>query len=105
MDRETQVFRALANQNRRILLDHLLASDLSVGELSKLMNISQPAVSQHHKILAEAGLVSHFKEGRQNIYSVDAEPLILAADWLSKYEVFWDEKLAAFAKLLRLKEN
>ncbi|MEM8592254.1 MAG: metalloregulator ArsR/SmtB family transcription factor [Pseudomonadota bacterium] len=105
MDRQSQVFRALADQNRRILLDLLLESDRSVGELSKKLTISQPAVSQHLQILREAGLVSHHKEGRQNIYSVDAEPLLSAADWLSKYSKFWDEKIDALKDLLARKKN
>ena len=105
MDKESQVFRALADQNRRVLLDMLLESDRSVGDLSERLTISQPAVSQHLQILREAGLVSHHKEGRQNIYSVDAEPLLGVAGWLSKYESFWDEKLDAFAALLKRKKN
>ncbi len=105
MDKETQVSRALADQNRRVLLDLLLESDRSVGELSERLTISQPAVSQHLQILREAGLVSHHRDGRQNIYSVDAEPLLSVAGWLSKYEAFWDEKLDAFAQLLKRKKN
>ena len=46
MDKESQVFRALADQNRRVLLDLLLESDRSVGEMSDKLTISQPAVSQ-----------------------------------------------------------
>lgn len=105
MDKESLVFRALADPNRRVLLDMLLESDRSVGDLSEQLTISQPAVSQHLQILREAGLVSHHKKGRQNIYSVDAEPLLGVAGWLSKYEAFWDEKLDAFAELLKRKRN
>ena len=105
MDEESRVFRALADPNRRVLLDLLLEGDRSVGDLGEHLAISQPAVSQHLQVLREAGLVTHRKAGRRNVYSVDAAPLLGVAGWLSKYEAFWDGKLDAFAGLLERRRN
>ena len=104
-DQTSQVFKALADPNRRTLLDLLLRSDQSVNDLHAQLSISQPAVSQHLQILREAGLVSHHKQGRQSIYRVNADPLLSVAHWLAKYDAFWDQKLDAFADLLNRKKN
>ena len=104
-DPASHVFKALADPNRRRLLDMLLHGEQSVNDLHAQLSISQPAVSQHLQILREAGLVSHHKEGRQNIYRVNADPLMSVAHWLSKYDAFWDQKLDAFTDLLNRKKN
>lgn len=105
MDRQSLVFRALADPNRRRLLDMLLASERSVRDMTDALDISQPAVSQHLQQLREAGLVTDRKEGRSRIYSVDPEPLTDAAEWLSKYEEFWDRSFEKLADLLKRKTN
>lgn len=105
MDVQTQVFKALADPNRRRLLDRLIAEPQSVGMLTKELGVSQPAVSQHLQMLRNAGLVTDRKEGRQRIYSVEPAPLFTIAQWLEKYEAFWDQKVGALRTLLEEKGN
>lgn len=105
MDEQSQVFRALAEPNRRIILDKLLEEEQSVGQLTELLGISQPSVTQHLQLLRDAGLVSGRKDGRQRIYQIEADRLTLVASWLSKYEKFWDDKFEALKTLLNRKKN
>lgn len=98
-------FRAIADPGRRKMLDAMLAGECSVGELTELLAISQPAVSQHLQVLKQAGLVSERKAGRNRFYRARASELQVVADWLDKYEVFWAEKFAALsAHLTRRKQ-
>jgi DNA-binding transcriptional ArsR family regulator len=93
-------FRALADPSRRRVLDALAQGEHSVNELCELFDTSQPAVSQHLRVLRDAGLVSHRQDGRHRYYSLDARPLREVFDWSSHYQRFWTEKLDALGKLL-----
>jgi DNA-binding transcriptional ArsR family regulator len=57
--------------------------------------MSQPAISQHLKVLHEAGLVAHRRSGRQWLYRATPQPLREVFDWVAHYERFWDERLRA----------
>ena len=93
-------FRAIADPSRRRMLDHLARGERTVTELCGLFEMSQPAISQHLKILRDAGLVRDRREGRARIYSLDARPLLEVYDWVAHYQRFWDVKLDALASLL-----
>jgi len=88
-------FRAVADPGRRRMLDAMLTQECSVGALTQMLEISQPAVSQHLQVLKQAGLVTERKAGRNRYYRVNAPELQIIADWLSKYEMFWNDKLGA----------
>lgn len=94
------VFRAVSDPTRRALLDLLLQAERSVGELVEHFEVSQPAVSQHLRILVEAGLAEVRRAGRQRYYSVRALPLREVYDWAAHYERFWDERLLALGHYL-----
>lgn len=66
---------ALSDPTRRSLFERVVAAPRSVGELAKGLPVSQPAVSQHLKVLKEAGLVAERREGTRRIYSADAAAL------------------------------
>lgn len=100
---ENVVFRALADPTRRALLSRLREREQPVAELTRHFEISQPAVSQHLKVLKEAGLVRERKAGRQRIYEVDEEPLRLAVMWLERHTGFWTSRLDNLAVHLRRK--
>jgi DNA-binding transcriptional ArsR family regulator len=98
--RRDAVFRALADPTRRAMLDRLRDRESSVGELAEPFAMSQPAVSQHLKVLAEAGLVRARRDGRQRVYRLRPAPLREAFDWLERYARFWGDKLDALGAYL-----
>lgn len=85
---------ALASPTRRALYDRLRRAPSPVGGLARAMSISQPAVSQHLRVLREAGLVSDRAVGTTRIYHVTPDGLTELRDWL---EAVWDEVLSAYA--------
>lgn len=86
--------KALSNDSRRAIVEGLRQGPRSVNELAGAMPISQPAVSQHLRVLMEAGLVQCSHQGTRHIYSVRPAGL----DELRRYiESYWDEVLDAFA--------
>jgi len=89
----TNIFRAVADSTRREILDLLADGDLPVLALAGCFKMTLPAVSQHLRVLREAGLVVERRSGRQRIYALQAEPLREIADWLAYYERFWKTNL------------
>lgn len=97
-------FKAIADPNRRRMLDLMLQEARTVGALAEALAISQPATSQHMQVLRLSGLVDERVEGRRTYYSVRAAELRTIADWIAKYEAFWTDKLDALeAHLARMK--
>jgi DNA-binding transcriptional ArsR family regulator len=88
-----KAFAALADPSRRRVFERLRAGPLSVGALAKHMPVSRPAVSQHLKVLKEAGLVTDHAEGTRRVYAIDPHGLAALRSWLDQ---FWDDALAAF---------
>ncbi len=85
MARESAVFRALADDTRRALYQRLTKGEAAVKELTARLPISQPAVSQHLRVLAEAGLVVERREGRQVYYRVNPTGLAPLEKWLANH--------------------
>lgn len=94
------MFEVLAEPNRRRLLDLLLAEERTVGELVAALDMSQPAVSKHLRVLREAGLVEARVDAQRRIYRLRAEPLADVDAWLAPYRKFWRGKLAALHRHL-----
>jgi DNA-binding transcriptional ArsR family regulator len=88
-----KAFAALADPTRREVFERLAAGPRSVGELAEGLPVSRPAVSQHLKVLKEAGLVSDHPEGTRRVYQIDPQGLGQIRAWLDR---FWDAALAAF---------
>lgn len=95
-----QIFRALSDPTRRAILMMLSQSERSVNELSTPFEMSQPAVSQHLKVLRDAGLVHVERNGRERLYRIDPRPLKQVHDWLGHFERFWEKKLDALGRYL-----
>ena len=89
---------ALGDPTRRMVFDRLRAGPCSVSSLSAGLPVSRPAVSQHLKILKEAGLVTDEAQGARRIYRVDREGLAALRAWLDR---FWDEALDAYQAEIR----
>jgi DNA-binding transcriptional ArsR family regulator len=87
------VFDVVAEPNRRRILDLLAASERPVGDLVEQLELSQPAVSKHLRILREAGLVEVRGDGQRRLYSVRPEPLRAIDEWLSPYRRMWAVRL------------
>ena len=85
--------QALGDPTRRTVFERLREGPRSVGELARGLPVSRPAVSQHLRVLKEAGLVRERREGTRNYYSVNGDAL---ADLREYFEGFWDEALTAF---------
>jgi DNA-binding transcriptional ArsR family regulator len=97
------VFQAIADPTRRELLSLLAEKELPVMEISEHFPMSRTAVSKHLHILKDAGLVSERKIGRETRYMLQPEPLQELKQWLSYYERFWDNKLAALKSMVEAK--
>jgi DNA-binding transcriptional ArsR family regulator len=83
------VFEAIASPVRRALLDVLAGGARSVHDLAAPFEMTRPAVSQHLRVLREAGLVTEERVGRERHYRLDARPLRTVADWAGRYEQSW----------------
>lgn len=86
-------FAALADPTRREVLERLAAGPKAVGEIAEGLPVSRPAVSQHLKVLKEAGLVTDHPDGARRIYAIDPKGLGAMRAWLDR---FWDRALEAF---------
>jgi DNA-binding transcriptional ArsR family regulator len=87
------VLDALGDPTRRQIFDSLKAGPRSVGELAEGLPVSRPAVSQHLRVLKEAGLVTERRSGTRRLYRVDTDGLAEVRDYLDS---FWTDVLAAF---------
>jgi DNA-binding transcriptional ArsR family regulator len=88
------VLEALGDPTRRQIFESLKAGPRSVGELAEGLPVSRPAVSQHLRVLKEAGLVSDRKEGTRRLYRIDPGGLAGLRDYFNS---FWGEALERFA--------
>jgi DNA-binding transcriptional ArsR family regulator len=88
------VFSAVADPSRRVILELLATKPRSAGEIvSRFPRLTQPAVSRHLRVLREAQLVTVTTRAQQRIYTLKPEGLLIIHEWISKYQGFWTEKL------------
>src|SRR5919202_2851214 len=85
--------QALADPTRRAVLEQLRDGPRAVGEIARGLPVSRPAVSQHLRVLKEAGLVTDRQNGTRRLYSVDRDGL---AELRAYLESFWDEALVRY---------
>lgn len=99
--REDLLFAALANGTRREVLRLLRErGPQPVQVLADHFAMRRPSLSEHLRVLREAGLVSEERAGRQRIYRLEAAPLADVQDWLHPYERFWRDRLKGLGDLL-----
>ena len=91
----SRVFTALTDPTRRAVFERLRDGPCPVGEIARGLPVTRPAVSQHLKVLKEAGLVDDRSEGTRRIYQIDPKGLGAIRAWLDQ---FWDSALIAFAE-------
>lgn len=86
-------FAALADPTRARIVEALSEGERTAGELVALFPLSQPAVSQHLRVLREAGLVVAQRDAQRRVYRLDARPLREIDRWLDRYRRFWAGRL------------
>ena len=94
MDNDSAVFAALSDPTRYRVFQQLQSGGRSVGEIAKGLPVTRPAVSQHLKVLKQAGLVVDQAEGTRRVYHIDPKGLGAIRTWLDQ---FWDVALQAYA--------
>lgn len=95
------VFNAVAEANRREILDALLGGEKAVGTIVNDLSLSQPQVSKHLRVLGEVGLVSCRAEGRRRLYRLEPAHLQPFQEWLAKYEQAVNERLDRMGDYLK----
>lgn len=93
-------FSALADPNRRAILELLVNRKMSVTELASPFNISLPAISKHLRILESANLITRERRGRVHQLQINAQPLRPVAVWIAQYMPLWEKQLDSLAKYL-----
>jgi DNA-binding transcriptional ArsR family regulator len=93
-------FEVLAEESRRRILDLLIERERPVGDLVERLELSQPTVSKHLRILRDAGLVDARTDAQRRIYRVRTEPLREVDDWLRPYRSRWAGHLSALERHL-----
>lgn len=96
----TDAFNAVAEPRRRQILDLLAERERSVNDLVGLLDLAQPLVSKHLRVLREVGLVEVREEGRQRLYRLNGEPLRAIHDWVKPFERTWTARFAAMDDVL-----
>jgi DNA-binding transcriptional ArsR family regulator len=96
-DREQDVWAALGDGTRRAIVLMLAAGPMSVGDLAAQLPVTRPAVSQHLKVLKDAGLVYEEAVGTRRIYRLDAAGVAALREQL---DAFWDRALGGFRNVV-----
>ncbi|HKU90640.1 MAG TPA: metalloregulator ArsR/SmtB family transcription factor [Steroidobacteraceae bacterium] len=92
-----KALQSISDPTRRSVLESLRSGPQAVGEIAKKLPVSRPAVSQHLKVLKEAGLVKDRSEGARRVYYIDPEGLGELRRWLDE---FWGDAMDSFAREL-----
>ena len=100
MARADDVFAALASPPRREVLRLLLDGPRTVNDIASHFDMRRPSVSEHLRVLRDAGLVTERKAGRERRYQLEPDPLMDLREWLNPYEQFWRERLTALRSVL-----
>jgi DNA-binding transcriptional ArsR family regulator len=93
-------FIALADPTRRQIIESLALGETSFGELADKFEMSRPAVSQHLKVLREAGIVTARADAQRRIYRLSNDGLDEIDEWLDKVREFWNQRLDKLEQLL-----
>lgn len=86
-------FEVLAEPHRRDILDLLRVGERPVGELVALLDLAQPAVSKHLRVLRDAGFVEVRADAQRRLYRLRSAPLQAVDAWLAPYRRLWSERL------------
>jgi DNA-binding transcriptional ArsR family regulator len=93
-------FQVLAEPSRQTILELLRDGERPVGEIVDHLQLSQPAVSKHLRVLRDAGMVQTRADAQRRLYRIRPEPLAELDDWLATYRRLWTERLDRLEKHL-----
>jgi len=94
----SDVFNAIAEPRRREILSFLAGSERSVGEIVDAFEMAQPSVSKHLRVLLDVGLVRVRREGRRQLYRVEAEAIRPLHEWTETFRRYWLHQLGEVKK-------
>jgi DNA-binding transcriptional ArsR family regulator len=97
----SDVFNAIAEGQRRRIIDLLAQGEMSVNGLVEALDMRQPQVSKHLRVLREVGVVNVRGEGQQRLYSLNADALKPIHDWVQPFEQIWQQRLDRLDDYLR----
>lgn len=95
----SDAFNAVAEPRRRDILNYIAMQERSVSEIVDALEMEQPSVSKHLKVLKEVGLVEVRREGRQMLYRVNGMAIRPLWEWTSTFERMWRHQLAKIKEL------
>jgi DNA-binding transcriptional ArsR family regulator len=93
-------FAIIAEPNRRAILSLLASSEQSVGEIEEKLQLSQPSVSKHLRVLREAGFVEARVDAQRRLYRIRPEPLMEIDAWLEPFRRYWEAHVDALERHL-----
>ena len=98
-------FEVMAEPNRRVIVELLRDRERTVGELVQKLDVSQPAVSKHLRVLREVGLVESRIDAQRRVYRMRSQPLRELDAWLEPYRAMWTRSLEALERHLDEADN
>lgn len=101
----SDAFNAVAEPRRREILNFLALQERPVGEIVDRLNLEQPSVSKHLRVLREVGLVNVRRDGRRMLYRTNAEAIRPLYEWTSTFERFWRHQLSRIKERAEAKTN
>lgn len=103
MNNLSLIFESLSNSTRRDLIDLLMkeGSGLNLNQIASKFDITRQGISKHLKALRKAKLLSVYKKGRENRYSLNLTKLKSAQEWIKHYSAVWDEKFEDLDKYMK----
>jgi DNA-binding transcriptional ArsR family regulator len=96
----SDAFNAIAEPQRRRIIDLLAGGERSVNDIAAALKMRQPQVSKHLRVLREVDLVRVRDDGRQRVYTLNGEALRPIYEWVTPYERFWRESFERLEELL-----
>lgn len=97
---QSTVFGALAEPSRLRIVELLRAGPLSVGEIAETLEIRQPQVSKHLRVLGNSGIVARQAVARQRIYRLEAAPFEEIGRWAESFAQLWETRLDSLGRYL-----
>lgn len=101
----SDAFNALAEPQRRAIVQLLASGERSVGDIARMLQMEQPQTSKHLAVLKEVGLVEVRSQGKQRLYKLHSEALKPIHEWVSSFEHMWNERLDRLEQYLEEVQN